>query len=427
MVVSTRAGSSQRAEDLQREILDTVSQLSKRLEKLQTTVESQAKTIEEIRQRNSESENLLHKLTSETDPVNVQEACGVDPAFIERNRLLGETLRKRKQTAEEKSERRKKQKIGAEIFTVYCLLFCGMMLLSFFDVLPIFEWEKKPKEWFFETMDLLADHIHVPFLICLVYLISIFTIQDWMRAKTAFDLRKPLALWSFTIGLFSIFGSLRTVPVAIKLLYSKGFQYLVCADTRYDWVVNHPAGLWTYFFIISKVPELIDTLFIVLRKKKLITLHWYHHVTVLCYCWHSWTTSCSNGIVYSSMNLTVHAFMYIFYALAALGYRPTVYAQYITIIQILQMLVGTVVTFYANFHLWVLAPDKDYKLWSLEWNVARDVMPDTSPQCKVNQTNAIAGLLMYSSYLYLFCVFFYFAYISPRPRVPNSMQQKKEQ
>ena len=38
------------------------------------------------------------------------------------------------------------------------------------------------------------------------------------------------------------------------------------------------------FFTVSKVFELWDTFFIVVRKRPLILLHWYHHVTVLCVC-----------------------------------------------------------------------------------------------------------------------------------------------
>jgi hypothetical protein len=42
--------------------------------------------------------------------------------------------------------------------------------------------------------------------------------------------------------------------------------------------------LW--LFIISKVPETIDTLFIVLRRQQLIFLHWFHHASVLIYCFY---------------------------------------------------------------------------------------------------------------------------------------------
>ena len=37
---------------------------------------------------------------------------------------------------------------------------------------------------------------------------------------------------------------------------------------------NKVSALWTWLFIASKIPELGDTAFIVLRKQKLIFLHW---------------------------------------------------------------------------------------------------------------------------------------------------------
>ena len=50
-----------------------------------------------------------------------------------------------------------------------------------------------------------------------------------------------------------------------------------------DWRLN----LWYLFFVLSKALELVDTLFIVLRKHKLLTLHWVHHCLTLCYSWYA--------------------------------------------------------------------------------------------------------------------------------------------
>ncbi len=55
----------------------------------------------------------------------------------------------------------------------------------------------------------------------------------------------------------------------------------------------------------TQVPELFDTFFIVARKSKLIFLHWYHHVTVLLYCWHSFATRSSAGLFFVAMNYGV--------------------------------------------------------------------------------------------------------------------------
>lgn len=52
---------------------------------------------------------------------------------------------------------------------------------------------------------------------------------------------------------------------------------------------NQVWAFYAYAFVLSKVPELGDTIFIVLRKQPLIFLHWYHHITVLLYSWYSYS------------------------------------------------------------------------------------------------------------------------------------------
>ena len=141
-------------------------------------------------------------------------------------------------------------------------------------------------------------------------------------------------------------------------------------------------------FIYSKVPELIDTVFIVLRKKKLIFLHWYHHITVLLYCWHAFATLAGTGLYFVAMNYSVHAVMYGYYCLQALKMVPPFFPiVLITIAQITQMFVGTGVCMSAWY----------YKLSGIT--------------CYNETTNLIAGGSMYASYLYLFCEFAFKKYL----------------
>jgi len=51
-------------------------------------------------------------------------------------------------------------------------------------------------------------------------------------------------------------------------------------------------------------------------------LHWYHHVTVLLYCWHCYVTNSIPGIIFVTMNLGVHALMYGYYFLMAMRCKP---------------------------------------------------------------------------------------------------------
>ena len=65
-------------------------------------------------------------------------------------------------------------------------------------------------------------------------------------------------------------------------------QFLTCSFIEKDRV----SGYWTFMFVMSKVPELGDTIFIVLRKQPLIFLHWWVDflpapLTFLLFTWHS--------------------------------------------------------------------------------------------------------------------------------------------
>jgi hypothetical protein len=95
--------------------------------------------------------------------------------------------------------------------------------------------------------------------------------------KLKFDLKGPLRAWNLLLSVFSLVGFLRTLPhLAYYVLSDKdglahGFYASLCrpAETSFGQGAN---GLWTMLFIFSKVPELVDTAFVVLRGQKRVAL-----------------------------------------------------------------------------------------------------------------------------------------------------------
>jgi len=308
--------------------------------------------------------------------------------------------------------RKKSSTAGNLMFTSFLAAYSALMVASFQGRIPYQKWETASLSELHTWAEWMVHHSYIPVVLSVVYIILTFGTQAYLKNRKGFDqeLRMPLAIWSLILAVFSIAGSLRTVPMVYKILTEKGVQHLICEDTRYEWLADNPGGYWTLLFCLSKVPELVDTAFIILRKKELITLHWYHHFTVMLFCWQAWASCNLSGLIFAAMNLSVHAVMYTFYALTALGYRPTTFALFITLGQISQMVVGTAVTTYVVLDKLVWNPLKklDFTLTIPGNFLAKQSIFDG--QCLVSSGNALAGLVMYGSYLLLFVHFFVVTY-----------------
>jgi len=207
-----------------------------------------------------------------------------------------------------------------------------------------------------------------------------------------FDLRYALAGWNLFLCVFSFVGMVKTMPYLLGSIVTQPYEQTVCTLPTKSWGVG-PTGFWVMLFIYSKIPELIDTVFIVIRKKPLIFLHWYHHVTVLLFCWSAYSTMSGSGLYFVAMNYSVHALMYGYYCLQALGVCPKSFPAYlITLSQILQMFIGTGVCI---------------SCWYYKY---------TGRTCANEDSNLIAGAVMYGSYLYLFMEFAVGRYIYPKAK-----------
>jgi elongation of very long chain fatty acids protein 6 len=186
----------------------------------------------------------------------------------------------------------------------------------------------------------MSDHYSVAYGICAAYVVVIFGIQWLMKDEKikGFELRKPLIIWNILLAAFSIIGALNVVPAHFATLMTHGLAADMCTTT------SEIANPWVCLFCLSKIPELIDTLFLVLRKRPVIFLHWYHHIATLLYCWDAWAIQIPNGGWFALMNLVIHSIMYSYFAMTAYGVRfsnPT--RLMITALQISQMFFGLLI------------------------------------------------------------------------------------
>ncbi|XP_041707778.1 elongation of very long chain fatty acids protein 6-like [Coregonus clupeaformis] len=237
--------------------------------------------------------------------------------------------------------------------------------------------EKGALEW-------MQENWSKSFMFCGLYAAIIFGGQHFMRERPKLNLRRPLVLWSLSLAIFSIIGAVRTGWYMFHVLNKSGFKQSVCDTSFYSAPVSK---FWAYAFVLSKAPELGDTVFIVLRKQRLIFLHWYHHITVLVYSWYSYKDQVAGGGWFMTMNYLVHSFMYTYYAARAAGYRvPRPCAMVITATQIMQMMMGLAVL-------------------GLVYHWMHEV------RCPSYMPNIAWGSLMYLSYLVLFASFFYKSYL----------------
>ena len=248
------------------------------------------------------------------------------------------------------------------------------VLLKDFSGHPIVDWHR--------------EHGEIPVLAVSAYLYVITYGPNWI--STPWSVKPFLILWNVMLAVYSIVGAFHLLPHLFNKIATTSLYEAICIGP--DWYLHGAAGFFVTVFIYSKFAELLDTVFLIIRKKEIIFLHWFHHVTVLLFCWHSFHVSTSTGIWFAAINYGVHSIMYTYYALAIYGWKPVFkLAIFITSIQISQMVAGISVIIYAAYTQII-----------------------GGFYCNVHPVNWKLGLAMYASYFVLFSLLFYQKYLQPK-------------
>jgi len=248
--------------------------------------------------------------------------------------------------------------------------------------------------------DFCKNNWHIPLIAVGIYLPIVFLGPSILNGLDwHFKSKLLTGLWSLCLSLFSMWGASILIPVLLFHedlgILNVGIDPGMCGGAR--WGFGTP-GVAVVLFVFSKIPELFDTVLHVLAGRPVIFLHWYHHVTVLLYCWHCLSIKASAALSFITMNYTVHAIMYFYYFLTQLGTEVrksiAIVKTPITILQTSQMFVGTFVSIYA-------------------------LVLDKEACTRENKMNPILGLVMYSTYFVLF-----FQFLIQQCRRQNKKQKK---
>ncbi|KAF8374824.1 hypothetical protein PRIPAC_81253 [Pristionchus pacificus] len=226
------------------------------------------------------------------------------------------------------------------------------------------------------------DHVVFALQMVAVYLTVIFALKERMRNRAPYDLRMPLATWNFLIANLSGLSALAMVYQLATTTYNEGMNATICRTQ--DELYGGRMGYAMFCLLLARLPEFIDTFFIVLRKQPLLFIHWYHHACTLVVGWFTYSTAFPAAAHVLFINANIHTAMYSYYYVTALGMRPPGFvAKTITFWQVVQF----VLAFYGMCYVF-------WFHYILE-------MP-----CRITTQTFCALLAMIASYLYLFTDFF---------------------
>ena len=197
---------------------------------------------------------------------------------------------------------------------------------------PTKAWQREVYSW-----PLLSSPVPV-ILIALCYIAFVKFLGPWlMRDKKPLDL-KPLIVIH---NVFTVFLNSYLVYKYCRLGWLNDYS-IFCQEFEEDTERGMQMNRISYFVFLSKIYDLIDTIFLVFIKKNshITRLHVIHHSSMICFCYLGVRLAPNGmGTFGSCLNCFVHVIMYTYYTLALMGpaVRPYLWwKKYLTQMQLFQ-------------------------------------------------------------------------------------------
>eukprot|EP00483_Globobulimina_turgida_P002042 UN02044 len=177
--------------------------------------------------------------------------------------------------------------------------------------------------------------IQFPFTTVVLYCIGIPLLQNFMKNRQIPALKYILIVHNVFLAVTSMFMAVFLIAslLAIKRSHNYNVSTMFCALNHYE-----QTGHLQFIFYVNhllKYYELLDTIFLSLKKKNIGFLHGYHHPATLVLTWGQMVDSTGVQWIVILLNLFVHTVMYFYYAMAALKIRMP-WKRIVTISQIVQ-------------------------------------------------------------------------------------------
>ncbi|KAH9486934.1 Putative elongation of fatty acids protein 1 [Psilocybe cubensis] len=225
------------------------------------------------------------------------------------------------------------------------------------------------------------------------YLVIIFGIQALMKDKKPLKLTTLFQIHNVLLSSGSLLLLVLMLEEIVPNIWNNGIHHALCASESWTPRMEFYYMINYYF----KYIELLDTVFLALKKKPLQFLHVFHHsaTALLCFTQLNGRTSISWSVI--TLNLAVHVIMYYYYYATAGGAKFW-WKKYLTSMQITQFVIDILVVYFGT-----------YERMAFKYYPSLPYIGN----CAGSEQAALFGCFLLTSYLFLFIDFYFRTYKKP--------------